>query len=174
MDPQVDYETDSTLAVFPSASAASDALESLARSRIHPDGWRQAPLEAGTYQLADTSMAEEAAGALRGVEVGAPVGAVMGFGLAASVVGGAPDATLAALAGAGALAGAVLGGLEGAVLRTRFDDDVSDSIEVAEDGSATLLALRTSSADGTTGRARRALRRAGAVAFLDPTTFEVD
>jgi hypothetical protein len=172
MDIQTDYETDTTLAVFRSNEAASQAVRQLELRGIRPESLRHVPLSTGRFQLADTSILEEAAGALRGAEIGIPVGAVLGLGLAVSVAGGTPT-VLAGLAGAGAMAGALLGGLEGAVLRTHFDDDVASMLEVAPGDGSTLIVIATSSADGTTRHARKEQRDAGAIAFLDQATFDI-
>lgn len=53
--------------------------------------------------LADTSLADQVGGALRGVKIGVPAGAAVGLGLAASLLGSSPE-VMAGMAGAGARA----------------------------------------------------------------------
>lgn len=171
MEIQSEFETDLILAAFRTPGAAAAAMDRLVAADVRPDALRQATLAPGRYILSDTSAAEEVSGAVRGVEVGLPVGAVAGLGYAASVLGGSPE-LMATMAGAGAFAGGVLGAIEGAILRTRYDDDVNRTYDVAEGQPGALLILHTSGIDGTTTHAHRILTEAGAVAFLDPSTFE--
>ena len=169
---QTDYETDLTLAVFRTPQAAEHGLQELARAGVHPDRVDRLPLAPGRYDVTDTSGTDEVSGLLRGAEIGAPAGAVVGLGVAATMLGPSPEAMLG-IAGAGAVAGGVLGAFEGAVLRARFDDDVAEVHQVPDDDPEELLILYTCGIDGTTARARQLLKTAGATAFLDPSTFEI-
>ncbi len=172
MKTQTDYETDPTLAIFDNPERAEEARRRLQALGISDQVIRQAPLAPGRYQCVDPSFGEEVSGILRGAEVGLPAGAVLGVGMAASL-GGAGLEVFAGLAGAGAVIGAVVGSLEGAAIRAHYDDDVAQWIEVSDGGSTVLLVVGTHS-DGTTGRTRQALRRAGALAFLDPEVNPAD
>ncbi len=172
MKTQLDYETDSTLAVFESAAQANLAASRLQAMKISTDAIRHVPLAPGIYQLADPSLGEEVAGILRGAEFGLPAGAALGLGVAASLGGAGPE-VFAGLAGAGALVGAIVGSMDGAAVRARYDDDVAESIELPAGSSALLLVVETHS-DGTTGQARNALKHAGALAFLDPELYPLE
>ena len=167
---QSDYETDLTLAVFRSSEDAAEALRRLTAAGVHVDASAQKPLSPGRYEVCDTSMNEEVGGALRGAEIGVPAGAVVGLGVAATMLGATPE-VMAGMAGAGAIAGGVIGAFNGAVLRTHWDDDVAAVHEVPDEDPETLLQITTTAADGSTGHARRILAAAGAIAFLDPSTF---
>jgi hypothetical protein len=113
------------------------------------------------------------AAVLRGAEIGAPAGAVLGLGAAAALLGGSSVAVMAGLAAGGAFVGGVLGALEGAVLRARFDDDAASVYEVHDGVPEELLILQTVACDGSTARARRFLSTAGAVAFLDSSSNQI-
>ena len=170
MEVQTDYETELILAVFPTLDEAQGAVERLARQGIHHDGVRHVELPPARYDVDDGTFSEEVSGVLRGVEIGAPAGAVVGLG-AAALLGAVPE-VLAGLAAGGAFMGAVLGALEGAVLRSRFDDNVAAVHEVRDGNPQVLLVLRTIGSDGNK-RARRVLASAGAVAFLDCSALRV-
>ena len=170
MEIQPDYETDVTMAVFRTSGEAESALRRLEESGVAVYEVRQVELAPGRYDVADTSVAEEASGALRGAEIGVPAGAVVGAGLAVSLLGGTPE-VIAGIAGAGALAGGVLGAFEGAVLRTHFDDDVAPVHAVPDEDPEVVLIVHTTGTDGGTANAHRVLLAAGASAFLDATTF---
>lgn len=171
MEIQSDYETDVTMAVFRTSDAVEGALRRLAESGVKLYDARRIELGPGRYDVADTSIADEVGGAVRGAEIGLPAGAVVGLGVAASLFGSSPD-MIAGIAGAGALAGGMLGAFEGAVLRTHFDDDAAAAYRVPDADPEFVLVLHTTAADGSTARAHRALAAAGATAFLDPSAFE--
>lgn len=71
MQIQVDYETESTLALFWSRHTASGAVYQL---RLADIPWSQVPLAPGRYQIADTSLGDDTVGVLRGARAGAPSG----------------------------------------------------------------------------------------------------
>ncbi len=173
MQVQSDYETDLILAVFPTLEGAAHAVERLAQQHIHADGARHLVLPPGRYDLADVTLGEELSGVVRGVEFGAPAGAVIGLGAAASLLGGASPEVLAGLAAGGAFVGGILGALEGAVLRARFDDNVAAVHEVHAGFPEVLLILQAESADDSATRARRLLTAAGALAFLDASALQL-
>ncbi len=166
---QTDYETDLTLAVFHTADELEAAVRGLHQAGVRLDSVSRFQLPPGRYIRSDASGAEEVQGALRGVEIGLPAGAAVGFGVAVSMLGGSPEVT-ASMAGAGALAGGVLGALEGAVLRTHFDDDVTSTYRVSDDAHDMVLAIRTGGMPSATPRARQILT-AGAAAILDQGSF---
>jgi hypothetical protein len=171
MRTRTDYETDPTLAVFESPDQAEVAIRRLRALGIPPDAIRQTPLPRGSYQCTDPSLGESFAGVLHGAQFGAPAGAALGLGMASvSQVG--PE-VFVWLAGVGAVMGAVVGSIIGAAVRAHYDDDVAQGIAVPDGSSAALLLAETHS-DGTTGRARQVLRRAGALAFLDPNVYADD
>ena len=168
MRTRTDYETDPTLAVFRSPAQAEVAMRALRALGIPGDAMRQRPLPGGSYQCTDPSLGEGLAGVLRGAQFGAPAGVALGLGMA-SVSRVGPE-VFAWLAGIGAVMGAVVGSIVGAAVRAHYDDDVAQGIAVP-DGSSAALVLAETHSDGTTGRARQALRRAGALAFLDPNVY---
>jgi hypothetical protein len=171
MEVQSDYETEVTLAVFRTADALEAALQRLRAGRVEFEAMRRLELGPGHYALADTSMAEQVGGALRGVGIGVPAGAAIGVVVAAAALAGASPEVMAGMAGAGALAGGFLGAYGGAILRTRFDDDVAVMHHVIESDPHVVLVLYTSGANRATANARRLLAEAGAIAFLDTSLF---
>jgi hypothetical protein len=173
MKPQLDYEIDPTLAVFSSAAHAEQAAGELQKLGIARGAVHQLPLRPGTYQLVDHSLGQEWAGITRGAEFGLPAGAALGLGVAATLGGGSAPEMLAGFAASGAAVGALVGALEGAAMRAHYDDDVAQTIELPDGTEAVLLVVQTRS-DGTTGRARNALRTAGALGFLDPECYPLD
>jgi hypothetical protein len=173
MEVQSDYETDLVLAVFRTSGEAEIAMGRLAQDHVQTDDIRMTTLPPGRYDLADGMLGEEMSGVMRGAEIGVPAGAVVGLGAAASLLSGPSAEVLAGLAIGGAFAGAVLGALEGAVLRARFDDGAAAVHHVAIDQPEALLILHTASANDGPNRARRILRSAGAVAFLDSTVLQL-
>jgi hypothetical protein len=88
----------------------------------------------------------------------------------AASLGGASPEVFAGLAGAGAVAGTLVGSLGGAAKAAHYDDDVAEWLELPNGSAAVVLIIETHS-NGTTGRARRALRQAGALAFLDAEVY---
>jgi hypothetical protein len=172
MEIQSDYESELILAVFRTLEDAHRGVTRLAEQHVHTDGARQLPLQPGRYDLADGTLGEEISAVVRGAEIGVPAGAVLGLGAAATLLGGSSPEVMAGLAAGGAFVGGVLGALEGAVLRARFDDDVAAVHEVRHGSSEVLLILHLVSADGLAARARRALNAAGAVAYLDSSTLQ--
>ena len=172
METQSDYESELILAVFPTLEEAERGVLQLAQQHVRTDGARHMPLLPGRYDLADGTLGEEVSAVVRGAEIGVPAGAVLGLGAAATLLGGASPEVMAGLAAGGAFVGGVLGALEGAVLRARFDDNVA-AVHVVRDGSNdVLLVVHIASADGSGARARRALHAAGAMAFLDSTALQ--
>ena len=173
MKVQSDYETEQILAVFRTPGEAQTAMQRLAEGQVHADEVRHSELPPGRYDLADGTLGEGMAAVVRGAEIGAPAGAVIGLGAAAALLGGSSVAVMVGLAAGGAFVGGVLGALEGAVLRARFDDDVAAVHEVFDGTTEELLILQTAACDGSTSRARRLLSSAGALAFLDSSTLQV-
>jgi hypothetical protein len=87
-----------------------------------------------------------------------------------------PGVGLAALAGlavAGALGGFVVGGMTGAITRTRWDRDVAGFLIVPPGSNSVLVIARAnpSPARRETGHVIGFLVRAGALALLDPTAY---
>jgi hypothetical protein len=87
-----------------------------------------------------------------------------------------PGVGLAALAGlavAGALGGFVVGGMTGAITRTRWDRDVAGFLIVPPGSNSVLVIARASPAPARreTGHVIGFLVRAGARALLDPTAY---
>jgi hypothetical protein len=173
MEVQSDYETEQILAVFGTLEEAVSATRRLVEQHIHADGARQTVLAPGRYDLADATLGEEMHALVRGAEIGAPAGAVIGLAAAASLLGGPSTEVLAGLAAGGAFVGGVLGALEGAVLRARFDDDMAAVHEVRDGHPEVLLVVQTVGSDGSTARARRSLSSAGALAFLDSSILQL-
>jgi hypothetical protein len=169
---RTDYETDPTLAVFGSPDQAEVAIGRLRALGIPDTAIRQTRLAQGSYQCIDPSLGEGFAGVLRGAQLGAPAGAALGLGIAVSVSRTGPD-VFAGLGGVGAVLGAVVGSMVGAAVRAHYDDNVAQGIDVP-DGSSAVLVLAETHSDGTTGRVRQVLKRAGALAFLDPTVYTED
>ena len=168
---QVDYETDFTLAVFYFADQARRAAGELRAAGVATSAMRITPLAAGRYQTIDPQLGEEFGGALRGAVVGASAGVVLGLGMALAI-GTSSLNVFAAAGAAGILAGALVGSLVGAEVRARYNDDIAQQIYVSPQSSALLLL--TATPNGVTRRARQALRRAGAVGFLDPSTYPAE
>jgi hypothetical protein len=173
MKVQSDYETEQILAVFRTSVEAETAVQRLAAGNIHADEAHHSVLPPGRYDKADGTLGEGVAAVVRGAEIGAPAGAVLGLGAAAALLGGSSIEVMAGLAAGGAFVGGVLGALEGAVLRARFDDDVAAVHEVRDGIPEVLLSVQTAACDGSTARARRLLALAGALAFLDSTTLQL-
>jgi hypothetical protein len=170
MEVEFDYETDLILAVFATREGADGAVRRLSDLGVNVNRAQATALPPGQYDVADGALGESFAGLVRGAEIGLPVGAAIGLGAAASLLGGPSVDVLAGMAVGGAFVGGVLGALEGAVIRARFDDNIAVSHAVPEGSPEVLLALHTPGSDGTTSRARRILTAAGAVAFLDAST----
>jgi hypothetical protein len=80
---------------------------------------------------------------------------------------------LTALAVAGALGGFMVGGMTGAIKRTRWDRDPAGFLEVPPGSHYTLVIVSASPAPARreTARVMGILVRAGARAFLDPTAY---
>jgi hypothetical protein len=171
MEPQIDYETELTLAAFRSPEEADEALRRLEVLGISSTDITRVPLGPGRYQTSDITLEEENAGVRQGAFIGAPIGAAVGLGIAV-VVPETRAAVLAGMAAAGAFGGGIIGGFVGSIARARFDDDTAAMIEVPPDNAAVLLAVHTTGGmRAQTGRARAALHSAGAIAFLDPSIW---
>jgi hypothetical protein len=169
MKTQTDYEMTATIAVFEPFDQADIAFRQLEAAGIPGGAMRRVALAPGNYDCADLSLGEQTNGVVLGAELGIPPGAALGIALAASI-GGVGWGMVAGLAGAGSALGALVGSLVGAAFRARYDDDIAPSIHVSDAGSAVVLVVWTHS-QTQTGRARFALRRLGAVAFLDPELY---
>jgi hypothetical protein len=170
MQVQVDYETETTVAAFPSPHLARQAAARLGDAHI---GASMMPLPRGRYQLADARLGDEVAGVVRGACIGAPVGALLGALLAISGVGWWTLA-IVCLAVIGALAGALVGGLVGSATRAHFDDDLAAALVVQQSHVAVGVVAHTNLLDGSTRRAYDILRESGARVFLDPTTLDLE
>ena len=173
MHVKTDYETEDILAVFDDPEIARAAVRRLREYLGDPHRVVAVPLEPGRYQLADTSLQEVLHGAVRAARVSMPLGAVAGLGLGAVAIPGVGLAALTAMAVAGALGGFVIGGMTGAIERTRWDRDPAQFLEVPPGSSDMLVIARASPAPARreTSRAMGSLVRAGARAFLDPTAY---
>jgi hypothetical protein len=169
MRPQVDYETEPTLAVFRSAEQAAEATLRLERSGVPARSIARIALTPGRYQAEDDTFAEEKAGVRRGVLGGAPIGAAIGLAVAAVISAGV--AGIAGLAAAGAIEGAVIGGFVGSIARASFDEDTASTVDVHSNQGAVVVVVRSGGVATDVVRVRESLRRAGAIAFLDPTSF---
>jgi hypothetical protein len=168
-----DYETVDILAVFDDPEAARDAVRRLRAELGDPHRVVGVPLEPGRYQLADTSVQEVVHGAAQAARVSVPLGALAGLGLAAVAIPGAGLVALAGMAAAGALGGFVVGGMTGAIKRTRWDRDPAGFLDVPPGSNYVLVIVRASPALARreTSRVIGLLVRAGALAFLDPTAY---
>jgi hypothetical protein len=80
---------------------------------------------------------------------------------------------LAGMVFAGGIGGLVVGGLTGAIKRTRWDRDPAQFLLVAPGSDYLLVIVRASpaSARRETSRVLGTLVRSGAMAFLDPTAY---
>jgi len=172
MEVQIDYETELTLAVFRSSEQANEAISRVRAAGIRPEAIARFSLAPGRYQVEDDSLDEENHGARDGALLGAPLGAAAGAALGAALPGAGP--TIAAgLAAAGAAEGALLGGFVGGIAHAHFDDDPAREIEVPADQQYALVIVRTGGgATSEKGRARAALRGAGAIGFIDASCYE--
>jgi hypothetical protein len=131
------------------------------------------PLEPGTYQLADASLQEVVHGAVRTARVSVPLGVLAGLGVAAAAIPGVGPLALAGMAFAGGIGGLVVGGLTGAIKRTRWDRDPAQFLAVPPGSNYMLVIARASPALARreTARTLGILARAGAIAFLDPGAY---
>jgi hypothetical protein len=88
-------------------------------------------------------------------------------------VPGAGTLVLAGLGLASAIGGFVVGGMTGAIKRTRWDRDPAPFIEVPPDSQCMLVNVEASPAPARreTSRVVGILTRAGAIGFLDPTAY---
>jgi hypothetical protein len=131
------------------------------------------PLEPGRYALADTSLQEVVHGAVRAARLSVPLGALVGGGLAALAVPGVGPLALAGMAVAGAIGGFVVGGMTGAISRTRWGRDPAPALEVPQGSNYMLVIVRASPAPARreTSRVLGILARCGALGFLDATAF---
>ena len=170
MQIQLDYETETTVAVFWSPILAQQAEARLREANI---GVSLVPLPTGRYPLADVSLGDEVSGVVRGACIGAPLGALLGVLLALLSIGPALM-VVAGLGLAGAIAGALVGSLIGSAARARFDDDVAASLVVQGSRPATGVVAHTNALDGSTARAYETLRQVGKCVFLDPTTVNLE
>jgi hypothetical protein len=127
------------------------------------------PLAPGRYKLAEINRAQEVYAAVRGAALGAPLGGLVGVALAATLVGIGPFPVVGGTA-AGALAGLVTGALR-AIARTYWTDTGREFLDIPPHREYVLVVVP---AGATTDRRRharaiRALLRAGALAFLEPS-----
>jgi hypothetical protein len=168
-----DYETEDILAVFDDPESARRAVQRLRADLGDPHRVIAVPLQPGRYQVADTSLQEVVHGALRTARVSIPVGALAGVGLGAVAIPGVGLAALAGLAVAGALGGLTVGGMIGAIKRTRWDRDMARFLIVPPGSNSVLVIARASPAPARreTGHVIGFLVRAGARALLDPTAY---
>jgi hypothetical protein len=168
-----DYETEDILAVFDSPEKARIAVRRLRAELGDPHRVVGVPLEPGRYQLADTSLQEVVHGAVRAARLSVPLGVVAGLGLGDLAIPGIGLVALAGMATAGAIGGLVVGGMTGAIKRTRWDRDPARFLDVAPGSSYLLVVVRSSPALARreTSRAIGVLVHAGALGFLDPTAY---
>jgi hypothetical protein len=168
-----DYETEDILAVFSDPDKARPAVRRLRELLGDPHRVVGVPLEPGRYQLADTSLQEVVHEARRTARIGIPLGALAGLGLAVATIPGAGPLALAGMAFAGGIGGLVVGGLTGAIKRTRWDRDPAQFLLVAPGSDYLLVIVRASPAPARreTSRVLGTLVRSGAMAFLDPTVY---
>jgi hypothetical protein len=173
MHAQADYETEDILAVFDDEETTRQALRRVREVLADPHRAIAMPLEPGRYQLADTSLQEVVHGAVRTARVSVPLGALTGLGLAAAAIPGIGPLALAGMAFAGAIGGFVLGGMTGAIERTRWDRDPAGFLEVPPGSSYFLVLVRASPAPARreTSRVVGILTRSAALGFLDPTAY---
>ena len=174
MEPQVDYEAELTLAAFRSPEQADAAFRRLEALGISSTEITRVPLGPGHYQTEDITFEEENTGVRQGTVIGAPIGAAVGLGMAI-VVPEARGAVLAGMAAAGAFGGGIIGGFVGSIVRAHFDDDTAGIVEVTASNATVLLAVHTTGGVGAqTRRARAALHSLGAIAFLDPSVYDLE
>jgi hypothetical protein len=170
-----DYETQDILAAFDNPDTAREALRRVREVLGDPHRAVGVPLEPGQYQLADTSLQEVVHGAVQAARLSLPAGALLGLGLAAAAIPGPGPLALAGMAFAGTIGGLVIGGLTGAIKRTRWDRDQARFLDVPPGGSNnyTLVIVRASPAPARreTSRVLGILARAGAIGFLDPSAY---
>src|SRR5438270_8294062 len=114
MEPQVDYETELTLAAFRSPEQADEAVRRLEAMGVSATDITRVPLGTGHYQTEDITLEEENAGVRKGTVIGAPIGAAVGLGIAI-LVPEARAAVLAGMAAAGAFGGGIIGGFVGSI-----------------------------------------------------------
>jgi len=171
MRPDPDDRSDPILAVFDSPERARRAVRRL--SQVVADAARveALPLAPGRYKLADISRAQEVYAAVRGAAVGAPLGGLVGLALGATLVGVASFPALGATA-AGALAGLAVGGFRG-IARTYWTDNGHEFLDVPPYNEYVLVAVPAGAIADRRQRARamRALLRAGALGFLEPSAY---
>jgi hypothetical protein len=166
MRTQADYETEATVAVLESTEKTDAAIDDLRRLGIPVDAIKRTHAAPAIYQGLDTSLGEEVDGLVRGAVVGLLVG--LAPGLIVAVWATSPsEPEFAALATAGAAMGAVVGSLFGAAAGAHYDDDGAEMVDLTAAQTAELISVQTHSHRATI-HVRRALRRAGALALLDP------
>jgi hypothetical protein len=167
METQIDYEAEIHMAVFRSAEPAEVAARALRSAGIEHI---RTPLPPGRYQVADPRLRRYTRAVIGAAIVGGVIGAIIGAGLALWFFGIATQiATWFAVAGAGG--GAVIGGLVGLEVRARYDADVAATVDVTSEPGAIVITTHTTQASGSGAKARKILREAGAVAFLDVASY---
>jgi hypothetical protein len=173
MHPQLDYEMEDILAVFDNPDAAREAVRRAREIVGDPHRVMAVPLPRGRYQVADLSVQEIVHGAMRTARKSVPLGTLAGLGMAALALPGAGAVAMAGMALAGAVGGLVVGGMTGAIARSRWDPNPADVLTVPPDSQAMLVIVRASPAPARkeTSRVLSVLARAGAVAFLDPAAY---
>jgi hypothetical protein len=109
----------------------------------------------------------------RAARASVPLGGLAGLGLSTVAIPDVGLTALTALAVAGALGGFMVGGMTGAIKRTRWDRDPAGFLEVPPRSHYTLVIVSASPAPARreTARVMGILVRAGARAFLDPTAY---
>ena len=168
-----DYETEDILAAFDDEETAREALRRVREALGDAHRAVGVPLEPGQYQLADASLQEVVHGAVRTARVSVPLGILAGLGVAAAAIPGAGLLALAGMAFAGGVGGLVVGGLTGAIKRTRWDRDPAQFLVVPPGSNYMLVIARASPAPARreTSRTLGILARAGAMGFLDPAAY---
>ena len=173
MHVRTDYETEDILAVFDDPETAREVIRRLRAELGDDQRVVGVPLEPGRYQLADFSLQEVVHGAVKAAQVSVPLGALAGLGVAAAAIPGVGPAALAGMALAGAIGGFIVGGMTGAIKRTRWDRDPAGFLDVPSGSHYMLVIVRASPAPARreTSRVKGVLARSGAIAFLDPTVY---
>jgi hypothetical protein len=167
MEVQSDYETEATVGLLASSETTDAAIVQLRGLGIPSEEIQRAHAPPGTYSCLDTSGGDEVNAILSGLVLGAPIGAIAGIGLGA-LTGIAGQTGFGLLAIIAAVMGSVIGSVVGAEAGAHYDDDTITSVDLRAVTTAEVLSVRTHS-HRLTLRVRGALKRAGALALLDPS-----